>query len=187
MHKTIIRARLVNSNDLAETHLSRDVHPLGERTEIFILPFVHSNIRVPQDERIEPGRRFQDSDRAIIFGRRTGHVIQVSVVLYYHRIRLSAKLSRSIGYPTLGVATTRRCHRRRVGLAVGIPAQDDARVAVRQRYFHSVDGAAAERGDESLCRICETRDGPGSQHTRCGRFGECFRFRCGRRRRNYYV
>ena len=57
------------------TYLGGDVHPLRERTEILVLSFVDGDVWVPQDERIEHGRRVQDSDRAPVFSRHLGSAI----------------------------------------------------------------------------------------------------------------
>jgi len=46
-----------------------------------------------------------------------------------------------------------------VDLAVSIATQDEACVALWQRYFYAVQSASTEGGDESLCRLRKSRDG----------------------------
>jgi len=38
-----------------------------ERTEVLVLSFIDRNILMPENERIESGRRFQDPDRGLFF------------------------------------------------------------------------------------------------------------------------
>ena len=135
------------------THLGRDIHPLRERTEIFILSFVHSDIwcHRTNESNLATGLR-------TLTGRpSSGDTLAASSRFFYY-IKLPGSCLSRVLVVTCGCL---------VGIAVGIPVQNDAHVvAVRQRYLHSVDGAAAKRGDESLCGIYETCDSPGPRHTR---------------------
>src|SRR6266702_5399641 len=137
------------------THLGRDIDPLRKRTEVLVHLLVDGDIRVPQHERIEPGRRFQAPDRTLLFRQQDPRHIILRDLLGELTAELTGRL-----------ALRFTC--RRLGPAFRITAQDDARVPFRQRGFYTVDCATAERRDEPFGGSREPLDGARTQRLRGG-------------------